>query len=133
LSVICLVRRDFVSFHKQTILGPLFFYKTAIYDCYLHLYFWKFSWYFYRWLTTAPFYITGINAWGYFADCLTKTSAVFRDNAGVFGKVYFPRLIMPLSIVVSNLVRFGVQMIMFIILLSYYYFSKPNFSPSIYI
>jgi lipopolysaccharide transport system permease protein len=77
--------------------------------------------------------MAGITAWSYFADCLTKTSTVFRDNAGIFGKVYFPRLIMPLSIVVSNLVRFGVQMIMFIILLSYYYFNNPNFSPSIYI
>ena len=66
--------------------------------------------------------MAGITAWNYFADCLTKTSTVFKDNANIFGKVYFPRLIMPLSIVVSNLVRFGVQMILFIIMMAYYYF-----------
>ncbi len=62
------------------------------------------------------FYMAGITAWNYFADCITKTSTVFKDNANIFGKVYFPRLIMPLSIVVSNLVRFGVQFLMFLAL-----------------
>ncbi len=61
------------------------------------------------------FYLAGITAWNYFAECLTKTSTVFKDNANIFGKVYFPRLIMPLSIVVSNLVRFGVQFMLFLI------------------
>jgi lipopolysaccharide transport system permease protein len=68
------------------------------------------------------FYLTGITAWNYFADCLTKTSTVFKDNANIFGKVYFPRLIMPLSIVASNLVRFGVQLILLLIMMGYYYF-----------
>ncbi|RYF14655.1 MAG: ABC transporter permease, partial [Flavobacteriales bacterium] len=68
------------------------------------------------------FYMAGITAWNYFADCLTKTSTVFKDNANIFGKVYFPRLIMPLSIVVSNLVRFGVQMILFLVMMTYYHF-----------
>jgi lipopolysaccharide transport system permease protein len=66
------------------------------------------------------FYMSGTVAWNYFSDCLTKTSTVFRDNANIFGKVYFPRLIMPLSIVCSNLVKFGVQFILFIILLIYF-------------
>jgi lipopolysaccharide transport system permease protein len=61
----------------------------------------------------APlFYTAGIVMWNYFADCLNKTSTVFRDNSGVFGKVYFPRLIVPLSIVLSCLVRFGVQLLL---------------------
>ena len=63
------------------------------------------------------FYMAGITAWNYFADCITKTSTVFKDNAAIFGKVYFPGLIMPLSIVVSNLVRFGVQFFMFLLFL----------------
>jgi lipopolysaccharide transport system permease protein len=67
------------------------------------------------------FYLTGITAWNYFSDCLNKTSTVFKDNANIFGKVYFPRLIMPLSIVVSNLVRFGVQMILLAIMMVYFY------------
>ncbi|MFX9038747.1 hypothetical protein ABTN43_19080, partial [Acinetobacter baumannii] len=66
------------------------------------------------------FYMCGITLWNYFAECLNKTSTVFRDNASIFGKVYFPRLIMPLSIVVSNLVRLGIQMILFLIIWIYY-------------
>jgi lipopolysaccharide transport system permease protein len=76
--------------------------------------------------------MAGITAWNYFADCLTKTSTVFRDNAGIFGKVYFPRLIMPLSIVVSNLVRFGVQMILFFVMIAYYYFIGADFHMNIF-
>jgi len=70
------------------------------------------------------FYMAGITCWNYFADCITKTSTVFRDNATIFGKVYFPRLIMPLSVVVSNLVRFGVQMILFLITMAWFYWGK---------
>ena len=77
--------------------------------------------------------MAGITAWNYFADCLTKTSTVFRDNANIFGKVYFPRLIMPLSIVVSNLVRFGVQMLLFFMMLGYYAFTGAAFAPNAYI
>ena len=77
--------------------------------------------------------MAGITAWNYFADCLTKTSTVFRDNAGIFGKVYFPRLIMPLSIVVSNLVRFGVQMILFFMMIAYYYFTGADFHMNIFV
>jgi lipopolysaccharide transport system permease protein len=72
------------------------------------------------------FYMAGITAWNYFSECLNKTSSVFSANASIFGKVYFPRLIMPLSIVVSNLMRFGVQMIMFLSLLIYYSFQGTN-------
>jgi lipopolysaccharide transport system permease protein len=82
------------------------------------------------------FYMAGITAWNYFADCLTKTSTVFRDNANIFGKVYFPRLVMPLSIVVSNLVRFGVQMLLFFVMIGYYLFQNELgslFHPNIYI
>ena len=74
--------------------------------------------------------MAGITAWNYFADCLTKTSTVFKDNANIFGKVYFPRLIMPLSIVVSNLVRFGVQMFLFFLFMAYYYFTNADFNMS---
>jgi lipopolysaccharide transport system permease protein len=82
------------------------------------------------------FYMAGITAWNYFADCLTKTSTVFRDNANIFGKVYFPRLIMPLSIVVSNLVRFGVQMLLFFVMMAYYLFLNekgPDFHMNMYV
>jgi lipopolysaccharide transport system permease protein len=70
--------------------------------------------------------MAGITAWNYFADCLTKTSTVFKDNANIFGKVYFPRLIMPISIIIINLVRFGVQMLLFFVMIGYYHFQNNS-------
>jgi lipopolysaccharide transport system permease protein len=69
------------------------------------------------------FYLAGITAWNYFADCLNKTSTVFRDNIHIFGKVYFPRIIMPLSIIISNLMKFTIQMLLFFVVYFYYFFS----------
>jgi lipopolysaccharide transport system permease protein len=66
------------------------------------------------------FYLAGICMWQYFADCLNKTSSTFTTNAGIFGKVYFPRLIVPLSTVTSNLIRFGIQFLLFVIVYLYY-------------
>ncbi|WP_316804885.1 ABC transporter permease [Pedobacter nototheniae] len=126
-----LVRRDFVSFYKQTILGPLWFFIQPLFTTIIFTFiFGNLAGISTDGLPKPLFYMAGITAWNYFADCLNKTSTVFRDNAGIFGKVYFPRLIMPLSIVVSNLVRFAVQMILFLILMVYYYLSGANFQPS---
>lgn len=123
-----LVRRDFVSFYKQTILGPLWFFIQPLFTTIIFTFiFGNLAGISTDGLPGPLFYMAGITAWNYFADCLTKTSTVFRDNASIFGKVYFPRLIMPLSIVVSNLVRFGVQMILFLILVAYYYSIGANF------
>jgi lipopolysaccharide transport system permease protein len=129
-----LVRRDFVSFYKQTILGPLWFFIQPLFTTIIYTFiFGNLAGISTDGLPQPLFYMAGITAWNYFADCFTKTSTVFRDNAGIFGKVYFPRLIMPLSIVVSNLVRFGVQMLLFLILIAYYYFNGANFQISTYI
>lgn len=116
-----LVRRDFVSFYKQTILGPLWFFIQPVFTTVVFTF--VFSNLANIKTGTVPpqiFYLAGTIAWNYFSDCLTKTSTVFRDNAAIFGKVYFPRLIMPLSIVFSNLVKFGVQFILFIGALLYF-------------
>lgn len=129
-----LVRRDFVSFYKQTILGPLWFFIQPLFTTIIYTFV-------FGNLASIPtdgipqplFYMAGITAWNYFADCLTKTSTVFKDNAQIFGKVYFPRLIMPLSIVVSNLVRFGVQMLLFLLLIVYYYLAGADFDLTYYI
>lgn len=129
-----LVRRDFVSFYKQTILGPLWFFIQPLFTTIIFTFiFGNLAGISTDGLPQPLFYMAGITAWNYFADCLTKTSTVFKDNANIFGKVYFPRLIMPLSIVVSNLVRFGVQMILFLMLMAWYYFNGAQFSPTIYI
>ena len=121
--LVMFVKRDFVSFYKQTVLGPLWFFIQPIFTTIV------FSFVFGNLAGISTdgipkylFYLTGITSWAYFSDCLTKTSTVFRDNANIFGKVYFPRLIMPLSIVVSNLVRFGVQLLLMICMMVYFYF-----------
>ncbi len=120
-----LVKRDFVSFYKQTILGPLWFFIQPLFTTIIFTFiFGNLAGLSTDGLPQPLFYMAGITAWNYFADCLTKTSTVFRDNANIFGKVYFPRLIMPLSIVVSNLVRFGVQMLLFFVMMVYYLVSN---------
>ena len=130
-----LVRRDFVSFYKQTILGPLWFFIQPLLTTVMFTFvFGKLGGFKTDGLPQPLFYMAGITAWNYFADCLTKTSTVFKDNANIFGKVYFPRLIMPLSIVMSNLVKFGVQMILFMLMIAYYVIIKnENCIPNYYI
>src|ERR1700761_4288721 len=126
-----LVRRDFVSFYKQTLLGPLWFFIQPLFTTIIYTFV-------FGNLAAIPtdglpqplFYLAGITAWNYFADCLTKTSGVFTANAALFGKVYFPRLIVPLSIVVSNLIRFAIQMILFLFIMAVYLFKGANFHPN---
>lgn len=129
-----LVKRDFVSFYKQTILGPLWFFIQPLFTTIIFTFiFGNLAGLSTDGLPQPLFYMAGITAWNYFADCLTKTSTVFKDNANIFGKVYFPRLIMPLSIVVSNLVRFTVQMILFFLMVGYYAFTGADFHMNIYV
>ena len=128
--LVLFVRRDFVTVYKQTILGPLwFFIQPILTTITFTIVFGNIAQ-----LSTdgAPklvFYMAGITLWNYFSTCLTNVSGVFNTNAGIFGKVYFPRLIMPLTIVISNLMKFGVQFLMFIIFVLYFYFQNqihPN-------
>lgn len=124
------VKRDFVSSFKQTILGPIWFFINPIFTTIVYIVVFGNI----AQLSTdgAPqilFYLAGITLWNYFSSCLTATSSVFTSNAGIFGKVYFPRLIMPISIVLSNLMRFGVQMSLFLVAFFYYLFKgevQPN-------
>jgi lipopolysaccharide transport system permease protein len=121
--LVMFVKRDFVSFYKQTILGPLWFFIQPIFTTIVFSFiFGNLAGISTDGLPSYLFYLSGITSWAYFSDCLTKTSTVFRDNASIFGKVYFPRLIMPLSIVVSNLVRFGVQLLLMVCMMIYFYF-----------
>lgn len=129
-----LVRRDFVSFYKQTILGPIWFFIQPIFTVLIYtLIFGSVAGISTGGAPKPLFYLAGVVTWNYFSDCLIKTSSVFRDNAGIFGKVYFPRLIMPLSIIFSNLVRFGVQFLLFVLLMGYYYLKGDHFEVTYYI
>ncbi|MCC5612320.1 ABC transporter permease [Nostoc sp. CHAB 5834] len=115
------VRRDFVSKFKQTVLGPLWFFIQPIFQtAVMAIVFGGMAE-----LSTdgAPpilFYLAGVTAWNYFANCLRSTSNTFTANAGLFGKVYFPRAVMPLSIVISNLIQFGIGLILFLLLYGYF-------------
>jgi len=121
------VRRDIVSFYKQTVLGPLWYFIQPIFTTIVFTFvFGNLAGLSTGGLPQPLFYLSGITAWNYFSDCLLKTSTIFRDNQGIFGKVYFPRVISPLSIVISNLLKFGIQMLLFLIMVSYYLFQKEN-------
>ncbi len=122
------VKRDFVSFYKQTILGPLWFFIQPILTTFVYTFiFGRLAGISSDGLPQFLFYLSGVTAWNYFADCLTKTSTVFKDNVNIFGKVYFPRLIMPLSIVTSNLVRFGVQLLLLLIMMGFFAWRGDHF------
>lgn len=113
--VMLFVRRDFVSTYKQTILGPLWFIiQPVLTTLTFTLIFGNIAKLSTDGLPKILFYMSGIAAWNYFSDCLTKTSETFSANASIFGKVYFPRLAVPLSIVISNLIKFGIQIALFL-------------------
>lgn len=124
------VKRDFVSSFKQTILGPLWFFINPIFTTVVYLIVFGNI----ANLSTdgAPkilFYLAGVTLWNYFSSSLGGTSNVFVGNAGIFGKVYFPRLVMPITIVISNLMRFGVQFLLFLVVFFYYWY-KGEVAPN---
>ena len=109
-----LVKRDFVATYKQTILGPVwFFLQPVLTTIVFTVIFGGIAGISTGGIPKMLFYLAGLTLWNYFAECLNRTATVFKDNAQVFGKVYFPRLVMPLSIVVSNLVKLGIQFALF--------------------
>ncbi|MCG2462589.1 ABC transporter permease [Flavobacteriaceae bacterium F89] len=122
------VRRDFVAVYKQTIFGPLWFFVQPILTTIMFMVVFggiaKMST---DGMPQAVFYLAGIVSWNYFAEALKTTSETFIQNANVFGKVYFPRIITPLSIVISKLLTFGVQFALF--LLVYFYFLRFSDAP----
>ena len=115
------VKRNIITQYKQTVLGPLWYVIQPMMTTIMYMVVFggiaKIST---DGLPQPLFYLAGICFWQYFADCLNKTSNTFVANAGIFGKVYFPRLITPLSDAVSNLVRFSIQFTLFLAVYAYY-------------
>jgi lipopolysaccharide transport system permease protein len=117
------VRRDFIAQYKQTILGPLWHVIQPLFTTIVFLFL-------FGRIANIPtdgvkpilFYMSGITLWNYFSACLTNTSNTFIANAGIFGKVYFPRLVIPLSIILSNIVRFGIQFALLLLMMIWYQF-----------
>jgi len=117
------LRRDFVTVYKQTILGPLWFIIQPVLTTLIFtVIFGNVARLPTNGLPPILFYLSGIIVWNYFADCVVSTSDAFKKNENIFGKVYFPRVIVPLSTVLSNLVKFGVQFLLFLGFLFYYSF-----------
>jgi lipopolysaccharide transport system permease protein len=126
------VKRDIVTFYKQTILGPLWFVIQPVLTTIMFMFvFGNLAGISTDGIPQPLFYFAGITLWNYFSDCLTRNSKIFIDNQAVFGKVYFPRLVLPISITISNLVRFFIQFGIFFCIFVYYilqpeYHIQPN-------
>ena len=109
------VRRDIVTFYKQTILGPLWFLIQPLMTTLMFMFvFGGIAGISTDGVPQAVFYLGGLVCWNYFADCLTKCSETFNANQHIFGKVYFPRLVVPLSITLSNMIKLGIQFLLFL-------------------
>lgn len=127
------IKRDIVTFYKQTVLGPLWFVIQPVLTTLMFMFvFGNLAGISTDGIPQPLFYFSGIILWNYFSDCLTRNSKVFVENQQVFGKVYFPRLVVPLSVTVSNLVRFFIQFAIFLLIYAWYYFRgdaavAPNF------
>lgn len=111
------VKRDIVTFYKQTILGPLWFVLQPLITTVMFMVvFGGIAGISTDGLPQPLFYMAGLLCWNYFADCLNKCGSTFTANQGVFGKVYFPRLVVPISITISNMVKLAVQFGLFLII-----------------
>lgn len=118
------VRRDFVAMYKQTVLGPLWHLIQPILTTVMFLLvFGRIAKIPTDGIPPIMFYMSGITLWNYFSVCLTSTSNSFIANAGIFGKVYFPRIITPLSLVISNMIRLGIQFLLLLGVIIWYHFN----------
>ena len=119
--ILLFVRRDLTTTYKQTLLGPLWFFIQPILMTMMYvLIFGKIANISTGGMPKILFYLGGITIWNYFQECLTKTSETFISNQNLFGKVYFPRLAAPISIVISGLIKFGIQFVLFLFVWLYF-------------
>lgn len=132
--VLLLVRRTFVAQYKQTILGPAWAVIQPLFTTVI------FTVVFGNLAGLAPggvptflFYLAGSVAWGYFSGCLTATSSTFTANAGIMGKVYFPRLVMPITTVISQLISFAIQFAFFLLFFIWYWLRGAEMEPNAFV
>jgi len=129
--ILLFVKRDFVAFYKQTILGPLWFLLQPIFTTIVFtIVFGMIAHIPTDGMPRVLFYMSGIMIWNYFSNCLNKTSDTFASNASIFGKVYFPRIAVPVSIVITNLITFAIQFLLFLICWAYYYLGGSDIKAS---
>jgi lipopolysaccharide transport system permease protein len=129
--VLLFVKRDFVSVYKQTILGPLWYLiQPLLTTITFTVIFGNIAQLPTDGLPQFLFYMSGTVIWTYFADCLTKTSNTFVNNANLFGKVYFPRLAVPVSILLSNLITFAIQFTFFLAFMGFFALTGADLRPN---
>ncbi len=127
------IKRDIVTFYKQTILGPIWFFIQPIFTTIVFMFV-------FGGLAKIPtdgipqplFYLAGITLWNYFSESLTKTSDTFLTNQAIFGKVYFPRLIAPLSVTITGLIKMMIQFLVFVIVYIYFVAKGTHVGLNIY-
>ena len=125
------VWRDFVAQYKQTILGPLWYLvQPLITTTIFTIIFGKMAKLSTDDLPPLLFYMAGVTCWSYFADCVNRTSMTFISNAAIFGKVYFPRLSVPVSIVISGMIKFAIQFALFLAFLIFYWMQGAGVHPN---
>lgn len=129
--LVLFVKRDIVTIYKQTILGPLWYLIQPLFTALIFtIIFNNVAEIDTDGIPPFLYNLAGITAWNYFKDCLLATSDTFKSNQHIFGKVYFPRLVLPLSIVISNLIKFCIQFIVFIGFYFYYVYSGVAIAPN---
>lgn len=132
--IVIFVKRDIISVYKQTVLGPLWFFLSPLFTVLIYTFVFSGIANISTDGIPAPlFYLAGTTLWSYFQNCFTGVSSTFVSNANIFGKVYFPRLISPISLTISNLFKFGIQFTLFLILWVYYLYVGDSIKPNIYL
>lgn len=132
--IVMFVKRDFKTLYKQTILGPLWIIINPLLTTVMYtIVFGNIANISTDGMPQIVFYMLGTTVWTYFSTSLTKTATTFTGNAAIFGKVYFPRLVTPISTVISGLINFAVQFIMFLCFAVYYYVKGAPINPNIFI
>lgn len=132
--IVMFVKRDFKTMYKQTILGPLWIIINPLLTTLMFtVVFGNIANISTDGMPQIVFYMLGTTVWTYFSSCLTKTSSTFTANAAIFGKVYFPRLVTPISTVISGLINFGVQFLMFLGFMAYFMIKGSPIEPNLWI
>ena len=132
--IVMFVKRDFKTMYKQTILGPLWIIINPLFTTIMYtIVFGNIANISTDGMPQIVFYMLGTTVWTYFSSCLTKTSSTFTGNAAIFGKVYFPRLVTPISTVISGLINFGVQFLMFLGFMAYFMIKGSPIEPNLWI
>jgi lipopolysaccharide transport system permease protein len=129
--VVRFFKRDLVASYTQTVLGPFWFVIPQVFTTLMYtVVFGKIGRIPTDGVPTFLFFMLGITAWNYFASCLTRSASTFTGNSGIFGKVYFPRLVMPCSVILANLTTFAIQFSLFLAFFGFYWWSGAPVQPN---